>query len=110
MVRIRIALRFVCIALCDVKKELFSDVWQNTQDKLMLGFRQSPRPVKGRCASCNYLDICGGNTRTRAFAQTGDAWSEDPGCYLNDVEIGLCSVEQLAQQTQPESAIQFVEV
>jgi len=94
----------------NVKKELFSDVWQNTQDELMLAFRQSPRPVKGRCARCNYLNICGGNTRTRAFAQTGDAWNEDPGCYLNDAEIGLCSIEQLAQQTQPESTIQFVEV
>jgi heme d1 biosynthesis radical SAM protein NirJ len=96
----------------NVKKELFSNVWKNTQDQLMLGFRQSPRPVKGRCASCEYLNICGGNTRTRAFAQTGDAWAEDPGCYLNDAEIGLCSAEQLASQIQkqPESNIQFVEV
>lgn len=73
----------------NVKTEKFSDVWQNTQDELMLGFRQSPRPVKGRCKACQYLNICGGNTRTRAFAQTGDAWSEDPGCYLDDDEIGL---------------------
>lgn len=73
----------------NVKTEKFSDVWKNTQDPLMLGFRQSPRPVKGRCAKCEYLNICGGNTRTRAFAQTGDAWSEDPGCYLEDNEIGI---------------------
>jgi len=73
----------------NVKTEKFSDVWKNTQDPLMLGFRQSPRPVKGRCAKCQYLNICGGNTRTRAFAQTKDAWAEDPGCYLNDDEIGV---------------------
>ncbi len=73
----------------NVKTEKFSDVWKNTQDSLMLGFRESPRPVKGRCASCDYLNICGGNTRTRAFAQSGDAWAEDPGCYLDDSEIGL---------------------
>ena len=73
----------------NVKQEKFSDVWANTKDDLMLGFRQSPRPVKGRCRKCEYLNICGGNTRTRAFAQTGDAWSEDPGCYLEDTEIGI---------------------
>jgi len=73
----------------NVTKEKFSDVWKNTQDPLMLGFRQSPRPVTGRCAKCEYLNICGGNTRTRAFAQSGDAWAEDPGCYLDDNEIGL---------------------
>ncbi|WNC72635.1 heme d1 biosynthesis radical SAM protein NirJ [Thalassotalea psychrophila] len=76
----------------NVKTEKFSDVWKNTQDPLMLGFRQSPRPVKGRCAKCEYLNICGGNTRTRAFAQSGDAWAEDPGCYLTDEEIGFSTV------------------
>ena len=73
----------------NVKTEKFSDVWKNTQDPLMLGFRQQPRPVKGRCSACKYLAICGGNTRTRAFAQTGDVWAEDPGCYLTDAEIGV---------------------
>lgn len=77
--------------LGNVKTEKFSEVWRDTQDELMQGFRQKPRPVKGRCAQCQYLSICGGNTRTRAFAQTGDAWAEDPGCYLNDVEIGIAT-------------------
>ncbi len=80
--------------LGNVKTEKFSDVWKNTQDPLMLGFRQSPRPVTGRCGKCEYLNICGGNTRTRAFAQTGDAWSEDPGCYLTDQEIGLAPISR----------------
>jgi len=76
----------------NVKSEKFSDVWKNTQDPLMLGFRQNPRPVTGRCGKCEYLNICGGNTRTRAFAQSGDAWAEDPGCYLDDNEIGLAQI------------------
>jgi hypothetical protein len=54
----------------------------------MKGLRQRPRQVKGRCAACRYFDICGGNTRTRAWQLTGDAWEEDPGCYLTDTEIG----------------------
>lgn len=76
-------------AIGNVKTDKFSDIWKNTEDPLMLGFRQSPRPVKGRCSECKYLRICGGNTRTRAYAQTGDVWAEDPGCYLTDKEIGV---------------------
>jgi heme d1 biosynthesis radical SAM protein NirJ len=96
----------------NVKTEKFSDVWKNTQDPLMLGFRQSPRPVKGRCASCNYLSICGGNTRTRAFAQSGDAWAEDPGCYLEDDEIGIIESSSRFYGTlnNKEKNIQFIEV
>ncbi len=78
----------------NVKMDKFSDIWRNSQDPLMVGFRQRPRPVKGRCRRCLYLNICGGNTRTRAFAQTGDPWAEDPGCYLDDNEIGLAVTNQ----------------
>lgn len=96
----------------NVTTEKFSDVWRDTQDPLMLGFRQTPRPVKGRCASCEHLAICGGNTRTRAFAQSGDAWAEDPGCYLDDDEIGFIpSPSKFADElTNTENPIQFVEV
>ena len=48
-----------------------------------------PRPVEGRCAQCRYLNICGGNTRVRAYQLTGNPWAEDPACYLSDSEIGL---------------------
>lgn len=84
-------------AIGNVKTEKFSDIWRNSKDPLMVGFRQQPRPVKGRCEQCYYLNICGGNTRTRAFAQTGDVWAEDPGCYLEDVEIGLTQANYSAQ-------------
>ncbi|MEW6990006.1 heme d1 biosynthesis radical SAM protein NirJ [Colwelliaceae bacterium 6441] len=97
----------------NVKSELFSDVWKNTQDPLMLGFRETPRPVKGRCQACDYLNICGGNTRTRAFAQSGDAWAEDPGCYLDDSEIGISTAMQLQLNKLQNAQVQhipFVEV
>ncbi|MFK5949886.1 MAG: heme d1 biosynthesis radical SAM protein NirJ [Methylococcales bacterium] len=92
----------------NVRSEKFSDVWANTQDPLMLGFRQSPRPVKGRCAKCAYLNICGGNTRTRAFAQTGDAWSEDPGCYLTDAEIGLATTNSETLSNKKDNSIEVL--
>ncbi len=73
--------------LGNVKERPFSEIWQDTSDPIMAGLKQSPRPVKGRCATCAYLEICNGNTRVRAQQLTGDPWAEDPGCYLTDEEI-----------------------
>jgi heme d1 biosynthesis radical SAM protein NirJ len=73
--------------LGNVRERPFSQIWPDVADPLMAGLKQSPRPVKGRCASCAYLQICNGNTRVRAQQTTGDAWAEDPGCYLTDEEI-----------------------
>ena len=79
--------------LGNVKARPFSQIWQDTSDPLMAGLKAHPRPVKGRCAACQHLSICGGNTRVRAQQTTGDAWAEDPGCYLTDGEIGLTAVD-----------------
>ena len=73
----------------NVKERPFSEIWQDTSDPLMAGLKQKPRPVEGRCARCQYQAICGGNTRTRAWQLTGNFWAEDPGCYLDDDEIGV---------------------
>jgi heme d1 biosynthesis radical SAM protein NirJ len=75
--------------LGNVRERPFSEIWRDRSDPLMAGLKQSPRPVKGRCAECAHLDICNGNTRVRAHQTTGDFWAEDPGCYLTDEEIGL---------------------
>jgi MoaA/NifB/PqqE/SkfB family radical SAM enzyme len=53
----------------------------------MAGLKAIPRRIKGRCGSCRYFDVCGGNTRVRALQLTGDPWAEDPACYLTDEEI-----------------------
>jgi heme d1 biosynthesis radical SAM protein NirJ len=76
-------------ALGNVRQRPFSAIWRDVSDPLMAGLKQRPRPVGGRCAACRHLDICGGNTRVRAEQITGNAWAEDPGCYLDDDEIGL---------------------
>jgi len=73
--------------LDNVKDRPFSEIWMDTSDELMAGLKQSPRPLKGRCGSCEYQAICNGNTRVRAQQVYGDAWAEDPGCYLTDNEI-----------------------
>jgi heme d1 biosynthesis radical SAM protein NirJ len=82
--------------LGNVRQRAFSEIWMDTSDPLMAGLKASPRRVKGRCAACAHFDICGGNTRVRAQQLTGDPWAEDPGCYLDDAEIGVLSASNTA--------------
>ena len=76
-------------SLGNVKQRPFSEIWLDTSDPLMAGLKQHPRLLKGRCKECHYQNICGGNTRVRAHQLTGDFWASDPGCYLDNKEIGL---------------------
>ena len=80
--------------LGNVRQRPFSRIWPDTSDPLMAGLKSRPRPLKGRCGRCAYVDICGGNTRLRAYQLTGDPWAEDPACYLTDEEIGLAADER----------------
>ena len=75
--------------LGDVRERPFSEIWMDTSDPLMAGLKQHPRPLEGRCGKCQHLNICGGNSRTRAWQLTHNFWAEDPGCYLTDHEIGV---------------------
>ncbi|WP_435100168.1 heme d1 biosynthesis radical SAM protein NirJ [Arhodomonas sp. AD133] len=74
--------------LGNVRQRPFSEIWRDETDPVLGGLRQRPRPLTGRCGACAYRDICGGNTRVRAWQLSGDLWAEDPGCYLTDSEIG----------------------
>lgn len=75
--------------LGNVRERPFSAIWEDLGDPVLAGLRCHPRPLKGRCAGCSYTDVCGGNTRVRAYQLTGDLWAADPGCYLSDHEIGF---------------------
>ena len=75
--------------LGNVRERPFSAIWQDTSDPLLAGLKAVPRAVKGRCGVCTHFDVCGGNTRVCAWQLTGDPWAEDPGCYLDDDELGI---------------------
>ncbi len=75
--------------LGNVRERPFSAIWSDPQDELLHGLRAWPRALKGRCAGCCHSDICNGSSRVRAEQVTGDVWQEDPGCYLDDEEIGI---------------------
>ncbi len=86
-------------ALGNVRQRPFSEIWADPSDPLMAGLKRQPRAVGGRCAECRYLSICGGNTRVRAEQVTGDPWAEDPGCYLDDDEVGVSGGAERVQVT-----------
>lgn len=71
----------------NVRKKAFSEIWTHPDDPLLQKLKEKKKYVRGRCATCRWLDICGGNFRVRAEAVTGDVWAPDPACYLTDEEI-----------------------
>jgi 12,18-didecarboxysiroheme deacetylase len=71
----------------NVMERKFSEIWTDLSNPLMEQLKNKKLYVKGRCAGCKWLSICGGNFRVRAEAATGDLWNSDPACYLNDEEI-----------------------
>ncbi len=77
------------LTLGNVRERPFSAIWSDPADPLLSRLRHKKEHVKGRCARCRYLELCGGNFRVRAEAVTGDLWEADPACYLTDEEIGF---------------------
>lgn len=71
----------------NVKDRPFSEIWTDTSEPLMGRLKEKKKYVKGRCATCRWLDVCGGNFRVRAEAVAEDVWAPDPACYLTDEEI-----------------------
>jgi 12,18-didecarboxysiroheme deacetylase len=80
----------------NILKRPFSQIWTDLSNPLMARLKEKKRYVKGRCSSCQWLDICGGNFRVRAEAVTGDVWAPDPACYLTDEEIGIKKVPKVS--------------
>ena len=73
----------------NIKERPFSEIWMDTSEALMGKLKEKKKHVKGRCATCSWLDVCGGNFRVRAEAVSGDVWAPDPACYLTDEEIAM---------------------
>jgi len=71
----------------NVAERPFSEIWTDLSNPLMAKLKNKYPHVKGRCATCRFLPMCGGNFRVRAEAAVGDLWACDPACYLTDEEI-----------------------
>jgi 12,18-didecarboxysiroheme deacetylase len=71
----------------NVRERPFSEIWTDLSNPIMARLKNKKLYVTGRCATCQWLDVCGGNFRVRPEAVTGDLWAPDPACYLSDEEI-----------------------
>lgn len=71
----------------NVRERSFGEIWSDTSNELLGKLRNRKQYLKGRCATCRWLDVCNGNFRVRAEAVTEDVWACDPACYLSDEEI-----------------------
>jgi len=75
------------ILLGNVRQRPFSEIWTDPANELLTRLKDKKPHLQGRCATCRWLDVCGGNFRARAEAVTGELWAPDPACYLTDEEI-----------------------
>jgi radical SAM protein with 4Fe4S-binding SPASM domain len=73
----------------NIKKRPFPEIWMDTSDPIMKGLKNRVPLLKGRCAKCKWIKLCGGSFRVRALRVYNDPWMHDPACYLTDEEIGL---------------------
>ena len=64
------------LAAGNLRQQSFQDVWENS--KLFKDMRDF-KGYKGRCGSCEYVNVCGG-CRARAYAVSGDYLAEEPFC------------------------------
>jgi len=81
------------VSLGNVKERPFSQIWTDLSNPLLARLKDKRPYVTGRCATCRFLNVCGGNFRVRAEAATGDLWAPDPACYLSDEEIARQAAE-----------------
>jgi len=75
---------FFPLTIGNIIKEDFGAIWQ--KGELLDKLRVHPREISGICSTCKQIEICNGGSRARAYAITGDLWSEDPSCYLTKLE------------------------
>ncbi|TFF99036.1 MAG: radical SAM protein [Promethearchaeota archaeon] len=70
---------------CDYPSELIlGNILEDGLEKIMESemFKKiRDRNVKGKCANCHHLELCGGGCRIHAENETGDFLSESPYCW-----------------------------
>lgn len=75
------------VTLGNVREQPFSAVWTDLSNPVVAALKDRRAWLPERCQGCQFLDICNGNFRARAWAATGNLWGDDPACYLTDEEI-----------------------
>ncbi len=67
----------------NVMKQSFKEIWEDSElFKELRDFKK----YKGRCGSCEYINVCGG-CRARAYSVYGDYLEEEPFCGYMPVKM-----------------------
>ena len=74
----------------DLRKQAFSDIWDNSQ--VFQELRDTSH-LKGKCGCCEFRNVCMG-CRARAYAATGDFMDEEPFCVYEPKTKALASEKE----------------
>jgi 12,18-didecarboxysiroheme deacetylase len=74
-------------SLGNVREKPFSEIWTDQTNEFLMALKNKQEHVTGKCRTCRFLDVCGGNFRARGEAVTGNFWGVDPACYLSADEL-----------------------
>ena len=64
------------MAAGNIREKSFKEIWEKSE---LFHDLRNFKAYKGRCGSCEYVNVCGG-CRARAYAVTGDYMAEEPYC------------------------------
>lgn len=65
-----------------IREKTFGELWNDPENRVLTLFRDKRERLIGRCTSCQYLDLCGGGCRIRAYHETGEFGNDDPFCFV----------------------------
>lgn len=65
-----------------IRKTPFSALWNDPENLVLSRFRSKISSLTGRCAECQYLSLCGGGCRIRAYHESGTLCAPDPFCFI----------------------------
>lgn len=76
---------FSHIVLGNIKEKPFGEIWNSADNETLSFLRKHPRELEGACGECEYILVCNGGSRARAYVVHGDLKAEDPSCYLEEI-------------------------
>lgn len=65
-----------------IREKRFSELWNDPDNPVLTLFREKTEHLSGRCRSCQYLDLCGGGCRIRAYHESGEFGDDDLFCFV----------------------------
>ncbi|WP_225335573.1 TIGR04347 family pseudo-SAM/SPASM protein [Halomicrobium urmianum] len=76
-------------SLGNVRDRPFGAIWEDESNPVLRDLRDRDDRLTGKCADCQYQDVCRGGSRLRALTVHDDLFAPDPQCYLTDEEVGV---------------------